>query len=152
MGISKRITDEEERCRLKEILLSIRNEKFGYILRTAAEGATKEQLEAEMALLVGTWRKILAKEQGAATPSLLNRDLTVTLRAVRDLLTDEADRLTIDSKRGYRAVTNFLQTHMPGNRVSVELYTGSEPLFDVYNLERDIARALKKKVWLKSGG
>ncbi len=152
VGISKRITDEEERARLKEILVSLREEKFGYILRTAAEGAAKEQLEAEMKLLVGTWRKIMAKEKSAATPSLLNRDLTVTLRAVRDLLTDEADRLTIDSRRGHQAVTNFLGTHMPGNQVSVELYTGSEPLFDVYNLERDIARALKKKVWLKSGG
>lgn len=152
IGISKRIGDEKERCRLKELILALRSENFGFILRTAAKGASEEQLSREIDYLVGTWRKIRKKSRAAQVPSLLNSDLTVTLRAVRDLLSDSADKLVIDSREGYQAVAAFLKAHMNGGKVTLELHRGPEPLFDQYNLERQIARALKKKVWLKSGG
>ncbi len=152
IGISKRITDETERARLKELLLSVRQDEFGYIFRTAAEGIQAERLKKEISFLTKTWEDIQKKSQIASPPSLLYRDLTVTFRAVRDLLTDEADRLIIDSKEGYDNVQVFLEKLMPGLTVSVEHYTGVEPIFDAYNIEGDIARALKKKVWLKSGG
>jgi ribonuclease G len=76
----------------------------------------------------------------------------VVLRAVRDLFTHEADKLVIDSRFGYESVLSFLDEFMPNLKDSIELYEGSEPIFDAYNLEGDISRALKKKVWLKSGG
>ncbi|MBF0200814.1 MAG: Rne/Rng family ribonuclease [Desulfamplus sp.] len=152
IGISKRIDNDRERSRLREMLISIRDDKFGYILRTAAEGIHKERLAREMAFLNKTWDDIQKKSRTVSAPSLIYRDLTVTFRAVRDILTDEADRLIIDSRKGYENVLEFLEKLMPDLNVSVELYTGTEPVFDAYNIEGDIARALKKKVWLKSGG
>lgn len=152
IGISKRIDDEKERVRLKEMLLSVRKDNFGYIFRTAAQGIQENRLSREIAFLSKTWEDIQKKSRTASVPSLVYRDLTVTFRAVRDLLSDEADRLIIDSREGYENVVHFLDKLMPDLRVSVELYTGTEPIFDAYNIEGDIARALKKKVWLKSGG
>ncbi len=152
IGISKRICNDQERVRLKELLISVREDSFGYILRTAAEGIRENRISKEIAFLNKTWEDIQKKSKTASAPSLVYRDLTVTFRAVRDLLTDEADKLIIDSRSGYENVLDFLEKLMPDLKVSVELYTGMEPIFDAYNIEGDIARALKKKVWLKSGG
>ena len=152
VGISKRITADAERARLKELLATVRRDNFGYIFRTAAQGIQEEHLKKEISFLSKSWENIQAKNKTCSAPALLYRDLTVTFRAVRDLLTDEADKLTIDSKVGYDSVLSFLDKFMPDLKVSVELYRGKEPIFDSYNIEGDIARALKKKVWLKSGG
>ncbi|RJP76076.1 MAG: Rne/Rng family ribonuclease [Desulfobacteraceae bacterium] len=152
IGISRRIEDEEERSRLKEMMLSLRDKEYGYIIRTAGEGVGLDKLEKEMHFLTNLWNKIQKKHQAVSAPILLHKDLTITLRAVRDLLTDEADKLIVDSPNTYRSVLSFLEEFMPGLKDSVELYTGKEPIFDAYNLEVDISRALKKKVWLKSGG
>lgn len=152
IGISKRIEDERERIRLKELLLSVREDQFGYIFRTAAQGINEKTLKKELSFLTKTWEDIQKKTKTASAPSLLYRDLTVTFRAVRDLLTDEADRLIIDSREGYENVLEFLEKLMPELQLSVELYRGNEPIFDAFNIEGDVARALKKKVWLKSGG
>ncbi|MEA2060169.1 MAG: Rne/Rng family ribonuclease [Thermodesulfobacteriota bacterium] len=152
IGISKRIECEKERKRLKELLLSIENNGFGYIFRTAAEGIGEERLQKEISFLCKTWEDIQKKNMKASAPTLLYKDLSVTFRAVRDLLTDEADKLIIDSRAGYQSVQKFLKELMPGLNVSIELYDGAEPIFDVYNIEGDITRALNNKVWLKSGG
>jgi ribonuclease G len=102
--------------------------------------------------LKNLWQAILNKYKTASAPSLLHKELNVSLRAVRDLLTHEADSLIIDSRPVYESVLSFLNTFMPSLKDSVELYEGREPIFDAYNLEGDISRALKRKVWLKSGG
>ena len=88
----------------------------------------------------------------APTPSIVYQDLSISLRAVRDLLIHEAEKLVIDSKPTYDAVLAFLETYMPSLMENVVLYDGAEPVFDAYNLEGEISRALKRKVWLKSGG
>ena len=152
VGISRRITNEGERERLKNLLASVRKDNFGYIFRTAAQGIQEEQLKKEIKFLTRTWEDILKKNKTASAPCLIYRDLVVTFRAVRDLLTDEYDKLIIDSKQGYEEVKDFISKFMPDLHVAVDLYQGSEPIFDAYNIEGDIARALKKKVWLKSGG
>lgn len=152
IGISKRIENDAERTRLKDLLLSIRENKFGYIFRTQAEGIDKDTIAKEMDFLIKTWDAILAKRKTASAPSLVYKDLNVTFRAVRDLLANEADKLIIDSKEEYENVQNFLARLMPDVKLSVELYRGRESIFDAYNIEGDVARALRKKVWLKSGG
>jgi len=152
IGISKRIENDAERIRLKDLLLSIRKNKFGYILRTQAEGIDADTITKEIEFLTKTWEAILAKIKTAPAPSLIYKDLTVTFRAVRDLLANEADKLIIDSKEEYENVQRFLKRLMPDVKLSVELYEGRESVFDAYNIEGDVARALKKKVWLKSGG
>jgi len=152
IGISKKIGNETERARLKDLLLSIRKNKFGYIFRTQALGIDSETIQKEINFLNKTWEDILAKNKTASATSLVYKDLTITFRAVRDLLADEADKLIIDSKEEYANVQNFLKKLMPDVTLSIELYQGRESIFDAYNIEGDVARALKKKVWLKSGG
>ncbi len=152
IGISRRIEDTTERNRLKDMVESLRQNDFGYIVRTAGEGAQEEKLAYEMGFLNNLWENVQKKYQSASAPSLLHKELTVSLRAVRDLLIHEAEKLIIDSRSGYESVLSFLDSFMPSLKSSVELYEGKEPIFDVYNLEGDISRALKKKVWLKSGG
>jgi len=152
IGISRRIENDAERARLKDLLLSIRTNKFGYIFRTQAEGIDENTIKKELDFLSKTWEDIMAKSKKTSATSLVYKDLTATFRAVRDLLANEADKLVIDSKEEYENVQNFLKKLMPDVNLSVELYQGKESIFDAYNIEGDVARALKKKVWLKSGG
>ncbi len=152
VGVSKRIVEEGERTRLKELVLSLRKEKVGFIVRTAAESIEAHKLEKEMNLLVSLWCRIQENFNNVPAPMLLHRDMTVALRAVRDYLTHEADRVIVDADPVYNEIVAFIDQIMPGMKDSVERYTGKEPLFDAYNIEGDLFRALKKKVWLKSGG
>jgi ribonuclease G len=152
IGISKRIENESERTRLRDLLLSIRKNEFGYILRTQSLGVTVDTIQKEMDFLTNTWEEIQNKNRITSAPSLVYKDLTVTYRAVRDLLANEADKLIIDSPVEYERVQQFLRKLMPDVNLSVALYQGREPIFENYNIEGDVARALKQKVWLKSGG
>ena len=152
IGVSRRIEDEVERERLRKAVKDLRRSNYGYIVRTAAEGEPAEKLASEMSFLNNLWQNINKKYENAPSPYLLHQELSVSLRAVRDLLIHEVEKLVIDSKPTYDAVLSFLDTYMPGLKDHVVLYDGSEPVFDAYNLEGDISRALKRKVWLKSGG
>lgn len=153
IGISRRIENEAERLRLKEMVLKLRKEDtLGYIVRTAAEGIQEEKLAYEMEFLKDLWGNIEKKYKRAPVYSLLHQEITVSLRAVRDLLTQEADRLIIDSRFGYESIIDFLDVFNPNLKDSVERYEKTEPIFDAYNLEAEISRAIKRKVWLKSGG
>jgi ribonuclease G len=152
IGISRRIEDEAERERLRNSVFNLRSNSHGYIVRTAAEGEPEEKLASEMSFLNNLWADIQKKYEKAPTPSKLHQEISVSLRAVRDLLIHEVEKLVIDSKPTYDAVLSFLNTYMPGLKDHVVLYDGAEPVFDAYNLEGDISRALKRKVWLKSGG
>jgi len=152
IGISRRIEDDTERNRLKAIIESIRENNFGYIVRTAAEGVQEEKLKYEMGFLNNLWESLQQKYQTAPAPYMLHKEVAVSLRAVRDLLLHEAEKLIIDSRSGYESILKFLDEFMPSLKDSVELYEGLEPIFDSFNLEADISHALKKKVWLKSGG
>ncbi|MBW1739792.1 MAG: Rne/Rng family ribonuclease [Deltaproteobacteria bacterium] len=152
IGVSRRIEDENERKRLRETLAALRPDNYGLIARTVSEGVSSEKLANEMNFLVSLWQEIQKKNSTASVPKLLHQELNVTLRAVRDLFTQEVDKLVIDSRAGYEQILQFLDTFMPRLKDSVELYEDNEPIFDAYNLESEISRALKKKVWLKSGG
>ena len=152
IGISRRIEDEIERERLKGLVQKLRTEDYGYIVRTAAEGVQEEKLAYEMGFLNNLWRNIQKKFEASRAPSLLHPELSISLRAVRDLLIQEVENLVIDSRSTYHSVLAFLDTYMPSLKDHVVQYEGSEPVFDAYNLEGDISRALKRKVWLKSGG
>ncbi|MFH2059906.1 MAG: Rne/Rng family ribonuclease [Pseudomonadota bacterium] len=152
IGISKRIENDTERSRLKDLLLSIRPNNLGYIFRTQAAGIDEDTIKKEVDFLTKTWEDILSRSKKISATALVYKDLTVTFRAVRDLLANEADKLIIDSKEEYDNVQHFLKKLMPDVKLSVELYQGRESIFDAYDIEGDVARALKKKVWLKSGG
>ncbi len=152
IGISRRIEDEQERARLKSSVESLRTELYGYIVRTAAEGVEEFLLAQEMYFLNNMWKDIQKRFHESGAPKAIHQELSVTLRCVRDLLAHEADRVVIDSEDVYRSVLSFVEKFIPHLKESVLLYSGSDPIFDAYNLEVDIQRALKKKVWLKCGG
>jgi ribonuclease G len=152
IGVSRRIEDEAERTRLKTMVGAMQENDYGYIVRTAAEGLDAERMIHEKQFLVNLWETIQKKFKTAPTPSLVHQELSLSLRAVRDLLVHEADRLVIDSATECETIRTFLDAFMPNISDRVELYDGREPIFDAYNLEGDISRALKRKVWLKSGG
>jgi ribonuclease G len=152
IGVSRRIENEKERKRLREIMCSIRPPVCGFIVRTAAEGVEPEKLQAEMDFLLKLWQSIQRRAEHASALSLVYQELDITLRAVRDLFTKEVDRLVIDSESEYRKVLNFTETYMPSLQSAVELYEGEEPIFDAYGIEMEVQRALSKKIWLKSGG
>lgn len=152
IGVSRRIEDEDERKRLRDLIEEQRPHNFGFIARTASEGATQEMIKSEMDFLVRLWFNIQKKAASAPIPSLVHQELDVTLRSVRDLFTEKVDRLIIDDRREYEKILKFIDTFSLSLQSSVELYTGDEPIFDDYGIEMEIARALSKKVWMKSGG
>lgn len=152
IGVSRRIEDREEKARLKEIINAIRPADYGFIVRTVSEGAGKEKLKAEMDFLLKLWSNIQAKAEKGSGPKQLYKDLSISLRSVRDLFTREVDRLVIDSRPEYEGVMEFIETFAPRLRYSVELYESADPVFDAFGIEMEISRALEKKIWLKSGG
>ena len=152
IGISRRIEDPNERERLKGIIQEIRPKDLGFIVRTVGEGASKEKLRVEMDFLLKLWSNIQAKmEKGSSRSGPLYKELSISLRAVRDLFTREVDRLVIDSRDEYENVMGFINTFVPRLKNSVDLYERPDPIFDAFGIEMEISRALKDKIWLKSG-
>lgn len=152
VGVSRRIEDENERQRLKEMVDSIRPKGYGFIARTACEGLMSKDIEAEMDFLLHLWDNIQKKTASAPIPSLVYEDLDITLRAIRDLFTGDVERLVVDSNVAYERILNFVEAFAPHLRPKIELYTQSMPIFDAFGIEVDLSRAFNKKVWLKSGG
>jgi ribonuclease G len=152
IGISRRIEDETERLRLRELLMQIKPPKYGFIARTAAEGVESDKIKAEMDFMLRLWQNIQRNSEHSPVPSLLYQELDIILRAVRDLFTQEVDKLVVDSQDEYEKILKFVDTFMPSLKVDVKLYDGSEPICDAYGIEMEIQRVLGKKVWLKSGG
>lgn len=153
VGVSRKILSEAERQRLKALVGEIKVGDEGYIARTAAEGVGLENLEKEAVFLKRLWEMVQERYRSHKTPSCIHRDLTITLRSLRDLVAhDGAQRLVIDSWEGCAAVRNFLEKAMPDLNLRIEHYTEEEQIFDAYNLETEIQRALRRKVWLRSGG
>ena len=152
IGISRRIEDLDEKKRLKAIIEEARPSDLGFIVRTVSEGVPPQKLENEMEFLLNLWSDIQVKMKRGSNPGLIHKDLTIPLRAVRDLFTREVDRLIIDSPEEYTNITQFIDKFAPKLKHSIELYEDSEPIFDAFGIEMEISRALETKIWLKSGG
>lgn len=152
VGISRRIEDEEERERLREIVDRIKPTGSGFIVRTVSEGKSEEDLLADMKYLLKLWEEVAKKKDKVHAPALIHSDLDVTQKVVRDILTESVDRIVVDSKPEHDKIVQFITTFMPKMKYSIELYDEEEPIFDNFGLEVEISRALGRKVWLKSGG
>ncbi|HHN63909.1 MAG TPA: Rne/Rng family ribonuclease [Nitrospirae bacterium] len=152
VGISRRITDEHERERLKELVEGMKPEGYGLIVRTASEGADEEELRNDLEFLMMLWQNIQEKKQRVSAPHLLYSDLDLIVRSVRDLMSRDVERVVIDSVDEYKRIKEFVNSYFPKLSDRIELYEGQEPLFDAFGVELDISRALGRKVWLKSGG
>ncbi len=152
IGVSRRIENEEERTRLKEIVLSERPEQGGFIIRTACEGLTKREIQGDMRFLAKLWRRLQDKANSAGAPALLHYDMDLVLRSMRDLFTADTRHVLVDSKREFQRLSEFLEAVMPRFKNRVELYEDTDPIFDRFGIEVQIHRALERKVWLRSGG
>jgi ribonuclease G len=152
VGISRRIENEEEKERLRELIEGIRSPGSGFIVRTAAEGKSAEDLQSDVEFLAGLWNGICSLRECKGAPCLIYSDLDVTSKVLRDILTEDVRRIVVDSAREYDKIVRFIETFMPKLTYRIELYEGEEPVFDAFGLEVEIDRALGRKVWLKSGG
>jgi ribonuclease G len=152
IGISRRIEDPAERDRLREIVEAERPSEGGLIVRTACEGVTKREIHDDVRFLTRLWARLEKQAAQSAAPALVHADLDVVLRTVRDLFTSDIDRLAIDSAEDHARVLEFVSALMPRLAPRVHLYEGVTPIFDQHGIETKIARALERRVWLKSGG
>jgi ribonuclease G len=154
IGISQRIEDENGRAALRERLKDLlpADEKGGFIVRTLAERAAEEELRADLAYLRHLWQAIHERSLGADPPKLLYQDLSLAQRVLRDMVSVDTARVVIDSRENHQKLAAFAERYMPQVRLRLEHYTGERPLFDLYNVETEIEKALSRRVELKSGG
>jgi ribonuclease G len=152
IGVSRRISRDEERARLKEIMRRVRRQGYGYIVRTVSEGVKEDELKSDVDFLHVLWQDVLTKREQLPAPALLHSDLSLSFRVVRDLFGKKVDRLWIDSREEYEAIRGFVQRFSPEQTARIHFYDKEEPLFDHLGVEQEIVRALSRKVWLKSGG
>lgn len=152
VGISRRIDDEEERARLRSIVEEIKPPGAGMIIRTASDGAGRDEIARDLEFLARVWQNILDKKDRVSAPSMLYSDLDLIFRSVRDLMSQDVEKLVIDSRREYENIQDFVNTYFPKLLDRIEYYEGTEPLFESFGIELDISRALDRRVWLKSGG
>lgn len=152
IGISRRIEDEEERERLKKLIERIKPENMGIIIRTVAEKEEEEELIKDLQFLLNLWEKIQKKVKYSHSPSIIYHDLDLVYRTIRDFFTDDVRQFIIDSNEKHQEVADFLESFSPDLRKSLYLYQGGADIFKAYGIETEIQKALRRKVWLKSGG
>jgi Rne/Rng family ribonuclease len=152
-GVSRKIASEEERQRLKRIIQSEReNGHGGFIVRTAAQNASEEELRADIRFLKNLWNDIRTRAENSKPPALIYHDLNVVERVLRDLVTSDFNVIWVDSEQEYERILRFFNRFQPALVKRVKLYTKETPLFDQFGLTEEMNKALKSKVWLKSGG
>ncbi len=152
IGISRRIESAQERARLRAAVKEIRPEQGGFIVRTVCEGLSKREIQRDVSFLTKLWASIVKRSEESPATSLLYNDLDVALRVVRDLFASDVEKLWCDDRESYDRILEFVQSYMPRLRARVALYEAEEPIFDHFQIEAQIERALERKVWLKSGG
>ncbi|MGA9510278.1 MAG: Rne/Rng family ribonuclease [Candidatus Sulfotelmatobacter sp.] len=152
-GVSRKIASDEERQRLKRIVMSERdNGHGGFIVRTAAQSASEEELRADIRFLKGLWNDIKTRAEASKPPALIYHDLNVVERVLRDQVTSDFSVIWVDTEPEYERILRFFNRFQPGLVKRVKLYTKETPLFEQFGLAEEMNKALKSKVWLKSGG
>ena len=155
VGISARIDQDEERERLRllvEELLAEYNLECGAIVRTVAEGCNREALEADLEYLVRLWDVIQERCRKGSVQHLVNEDLSLPLRVLRDLVTSDVETILVDSRPDFEAMQEFAATFLPGVEKRLEHYKRRRPIFDMHGIEDEIRKALDRSIPLKSGG
>ena len=153
VGVSRKISSDEERHRLKRILSSEKGTApGGFIVRTAADGASEEELRADLRFLISLWTEIKTRSDSGKAPALIYHDLNLVERVLRDQVSDSFSTIWVDSEVEYERIVRFLNRFEPSLVRRVKLYTKETPLFEQFGIQEEISKALKSKVWLKSGG
>jgi ribonuclease G len=149
--VSKRISNWAEKRRLKKILSPLRPEGFGLIIRTEAEGKQERDFKADIKRLLKLWAKLKKKADNSPAPAMIHKEAEMIVSMIRDIFTDDVQRVLVDDKEDYKKVISYARQVAPDLKNRVELYKGEQPLFDLYNLEPEIEKMLDRKVWIKKG-
>jgi ribonuclease G len=153
VGVSRKISSDEERQRLKRILTSEKGTASGgFIVRTAADGASEDDLRADIRFLISLWNDIKQRADDGKAPALIYHDLNLIERVLRDQVSANFSTIWVDNEAEYERIVRFLQRFEPSLVRRVKLYTKETPLFEQFGIQDEIGKALKSKVWLKSGG
>jgi ribonuclease G len=156
VGVSRKIESDAERTRLRKLIQSIVKEEDvpsgGFIVRTAGVGITEQDLRDDARYLVRTWRDIRRNTEKAKAPSIAHRDLDLVQRILRDQLSEDFTAIRVDSDDEYRAIVEFINRIQPRLVNRVKLYTREEPILEAFGVQAEIEKAIKPRVWLKSGG
>ncbi|MCG9779286.1 ribonuclease G [Photobacterium damselae] len=152
VGVSQRIESEHERERLKKIVMPHCDDLGGFIIRTAAEGASDEELSQDAAFLKHLWRKVIERRAKYKTRSMLYGELGLAQRILRDFVGTEIHNIKVDSRLAFDKLKEFTDEFVPEVTENIEYYSGDQPIFDLYDTENEIQRSLDRKVELKSGG
>jgi len=152
VGVSRRIRDDRERERLRTALRSLTLPPGGFILRTNAEGKGESEFAQDVEFLSRLWAQIQARFEQAAAPAVLHEEMDLTFRVVRDLFSPEVDEFVVDDAAARDKCLGYVRALVPSLEDRVRLYTERAPIFDAFGIEKDIEKALRRRVWLKSGG
>jgi ribonuclease G len=156
LGVSRKIDSDTERSRLRKLIQKIHTEEDvpsgGFIVRTAGIGATEEELRADARYLIRTWQDIRQTAEKTKAPALVHRDLDLVQRILRDQLSEDFSAIRIDSEEEYQRIVEFVNRMQPKMVKRVKLYTRDEPILEQYGVQAEIDKAIKPRVWLKSGG
>ncbi|MHB9028797.1 MAG: Rne/Rng family ribonuclease, partial [Candidatus Latescibacterota bacterium] len=152
IGVSRKIESWGERKRLKQLALKYKPKGFGIIIRTVAEGKGEDEIEVEVRELVRQYEELKRKSDAVAPPALIHKEMGMTSGMIRDLLSEDVDRVLVDSRANYDEIRHYLDTTSPGLKNKVQMYQGKEPIFDNYGIEKEIESIFSRKVWLKKGG
>ncbi|MFH1681236.1 MAG: Rne/Rng family ribonuclease [Candidatus Eisenbacteria bacterium] len=152
VGVSRKIESREERIRLRELVHGVLPSGMGAIVRTVAEGKQKRQFASDVRYLTRLWKKIQEAHGRMPCPSLLHKEVGLTTGLIRDLFSEDVDRLIIDSRKEHKQILTYLQSTAPELRDRVRLYKEETPIFDAYEIENEITKTLSSKIWLRQGG
>lgn len=152
VGVSRKITNWAEKRRLKDLGRQIKPDGFGLIVRTEAEGKGDRELSRDLKRLIGTWERIQKQAGKTAAPALLHKEMGMTSSLIRDLFTDDVDRLVVDSKHEYKKIIAYLKGTSPHLRERVVCHRDRVPVFDAFGVEEEIEKCSERRVWLKGGG
>jgi ribonuclease G len=155
VGVSRKIPSEAERVRLKRLVATLREREGaggGFIARTACAGHTEQELQDDMRYLIRTWADIRKKADRVKSPALVHRDLDLVQRIMRDQLSEEFSAIRVDNEVEYARIVEFVNRVQPRLVKRVKLYTGDQPILEKYTVQPEIDKAVRPRVWLKSGG
>lgn len=151
-GISRRIENEQERERLKELAAQLKPENMGIIIRTAAEGCTEEELKEDIHFLCKLWDNIKQQQQNGPVPRIIHKDINIVYRTVRDMFTNDIDRFIINQKDEYEKLVQVVGLVSKDLAKRVEYFDKAYEIFEYFDIKPKISKLLTRKVWLKSGG
>ncbi|MCF7804602.1 MAG: Rne/Rng family ribonuclease [Candidatus Marinimicrobia bacterium] len=152
VGVSRKINNRNEKRRLKRIGYEIKPENYGLIVRTVADGKSKEELQSDIDYLISTWKKVDTNIKKGKAPCIVYKDMEMASSIIRDVFTSDVDRVICDEKKLFKKLTSYLKSTSPQLVDKLHRYDGRDPIFDKYNIDKEIEKSLNRKVWLKSGG